>query len=205
MSDEHGASPPAPRHKLEGELLVSIGEIMAALVDVSNGDLSRRLEPHYPETHPIGALAMSVNAMMDALAEERAKSETYVVELQDKLAAIERQQAAIQELSTPIIEVWKGVLCVPILIDITGIEVMDTKVVDHFVRMARAVRLLGAQCVLSGIHPNISRTIVEMGIDLQGVESHRTMRDALRKYVAMTLPTNAAAASPATVAHTGEH
>src|SRR6266542_341942 len=170
MSDEHGASPPAPRHKLEGELLVSIGEIMAALVDVSNGDLSRRLEPHYPETHPIGALAMSVNAMMDALAEERAKSETYVVELQDKLAAIERQQAAIQELSTPIIEVWKGVLCVPIvgildstrtsemtsnllaagvqkkarcaLIDITGIEVMDTKVVDHFVRMARAVRLL---------------------------------------------------------------
>jgi len=91
------------------------------------------------------------------------------------------------------------------LIDITGIEVMDTKVVDHFVRMARAVRLLGAQCVLSGIHPNISRTIVEMGIDLQGVESHRTMRDALRKYVAMTLPTNAAAASPATVAHTGEH
>ncbi len=230
MDKEPGASPPASRPKLDGDLLVSIGEILAALVDVSNGDLSRRLEVRYPEAHPIGALTQSVNMMMDELAEARAQSQAYLVELQEKLAAIERQQAAIQELSTPIIEVWRGVLCVPIvgvldstrtaemtssllaavvqkkarcaLIDITGIDVMDTKVVDHFVRMARAVRLLGAQCVLSGIHPNISRTIVDMGIDLQGIESHRTMRDALRKYVSTTLPKNGAEAD---IVQTGEH
>jgi rsbT co-antagonist protein RsbR len=233
MSNDPGASPPASRPKLEGDLLVSIGEILAVLVDVSNGDLSRRLEPRYPDTHPIGALTESVNTMMEALADAKAQSQTYVAELQEKLAAIERQQAAIQELSTPIIEVWKGVLCVPIvgvldstrtaemtsnllaavvqkkarcaLIDITGIEVMDTKVVDHFLRMARAVRLLGAQCVLSGIHPNISLTIVQMGIDFQGIESHRTMRDALRKYISTTVPKNGASAGPTDAAPTGEH
>jgi rsbT co-antagonist protein RsbR len=49
--------------------------------------------------------------------------------------------------------------------------------------MARAVRLLGSQCALSGIHPNVARTIVHMGIDLTGVESHRTLREALQRHV----------------------
>jgi hypothetical protein len=57
---------------------------------------------------------------------------------------------------------------------------MDTRAVDHFLRTARAVRLLGARCVISGVHPDISQTIVHMGLDLTGVETHRTLRDALR-------------------------
>ena len=93
-------------------------------------------------------------------------------ELEAKLETIEMQQAAIRELSTPIIEVWAGVLCLPVvgvvdsqrsaemtetlletivakqarmaIVDITGIDVMDTKTADHFIKMARAVRLLGA-------------------------------------------------------------
>ena len=153
----------------------------------------------------------------------------YSRELQDKLIAIEQQQTAIAELSTPIMEVWKGALCLPIvgmvdsartvrdghallsaivrtkasyaLIDITGIQVMDTRVVDHFIHMARAVRLLGARCVLTGVHPNVSRTIVHMGIDLQGVETHRSMRDALRHFVADSIAASSrareAAAAPA--------
>ena len=71
------------------------------------------------------------------------------------------------------------------IIDITGIQVMDTRVVDHFLRMARAVRLMGARCVLSGVHPNVSQTIVHMGLDLRGIETHRSMRDALSAFVGL--------------------
>jgi rsbT co-antagonist protein RsbR len=205
----------APVGGLDSELQGSITEVLELLRRVGNGDLENRLELRYPETHPLGALALSVNVMLESLADLRQQSEAYSRELQDKLIAIEQQQTAIAELSTPIMEVWKGALCLPIvgmvdsartyemahallsaivrtkasyaLIDITGIQVMDTRVVDHFIHMARAVRLLGARCVLTGVHPNVSRTIVQMGIDLQGVETHRSMRDALRQFVASSM------------------
>jgi rsbT co-antagonist protein RsbR len=110
--------------------------------------------------------------------------------------------------------VWEGILCLPIvgvmdsgrsadmtdallravvatrarctIIDITGIEVMDTGTADHFMRMARAVALLGAECTLTGINPHIAQTIVLMGVDLSGIRTHRTLRDALKSYVAGT-------------------
>jgi len=65
------------------------------------------------------------------------------------------------------------------IIDITGIEVMDTGTADHFIRMAKAVRLLGAECVLTGLNPGIAQTIVDMGVDMAGVVTHRSLRDAL--------------------------
>ena len=68
------------------------------------------------------------------------------------------------------------------IIDITGIEVMDTGTADHFMRMARAVRLLGTECVLTGINPHIAQTIAHMGLDLEGISLHRTLRDALRAH-----------------------
>ena len=104
-------------------------------------------------------------------------------------------------------EVWDGILCLPIvgimdtgrsadmtdallravvatrarcaIIDITGIEVMDTGTADHFIRMAKAVRLLGAECVLTGMNPQIAQTVVHMGVDMEGVTTHRSLRDAL--------------------------
>ena len=72
------------------------------------------------------------------------------------------------------------------IIDITGIDAMDTGATDHFLRMARAVRLLGAECVLSGVSPNVARTVTHMGIDLVDVRTHRTLREALHYYVAAT-------------------
>ena len=203
---------------VRAEVLASVDELLSMLKAVSAGDLTRRLDVKYPDTHPVGALAMSINAMIDALQEARTQSTEYSDRLADQVATIERQQAAIQELSTPVIEVWTGALCVPIvgvldsaratdltstllhtitqkkapftIIDITGIEVMDTSTADHFIRMARSVGLLGAKCVLSGIRPNIARTIVHMGIDLTGIESYRTMREALKSYVQSRLRLN---------------
>ena len=69
------------------------------------------------------------------------------------------------------------------IIDITGIEVMDTGTADHFMRMARAVALLGSECMLTGINPHIAQTIVQMGLELGGIRTHRTLRDALQSYV----------------------
>jgi rsbT co-antagonist protein RsbR len=207
--DPDGA--PQESSVVKAEVLASVDELLSMVRAVSGGDLTHRLEVKYPDTHPVGALAVSINAMIDALQEARAQSTENSDRLADQVATIERQQAAIQELSTPVIEVWTGALCVPIvgvldsaratdltgtllhtitqkkapfaIIDITGIEVMDTSTADHFIRMARSVGLLGAKCVLSGIRPNIARTIVHMGIDLTGIESYRTMREALRSYV----------------------
>lgn len=212
-----------PALGLESELLDSIGEILEALAAVTHGDLARRLEPRYEDTHPVGALALSVNAMAEALTEAKARSSNYELELEVRLRAIEQQRLAINELSTPVIEVWEGVLCVPVIgtmdsmrmaemtstlleaiankharcaiLDITGIEVMDTRVVDHFMRTAGAVQLLGARCVLSGVHPNISQTIVNAGLEMHGFETHRTLRDALKNYVLRSQRTIARAGS----------
>lgn len=132
-------------------------------------------------------------------------------ELEAKLETIERQQAAIRELSTPIIEVWAGVLCLPVvgivdsqrsaemtemllemivakqartaIVDITGIDAMDTKTADHFIKMAKAVRLLGAECILSGINPGIAQTLTHIGVDLTGIRTLRNLRDALQFFL----------------------
>jgi rsbT co-antagonist protein RsbR len=206
-------APPAntESNSVQSDLLLSVDQVLSILKAVGEGDLSGRLELNFPDTHPVGALAASVNSMIEALGEARTNSAQYLLELNDKIETIERQRLAIDNLSVPIIEVWTGVLCAPIvgmldserasqvtmallnaivekkaehaIIDITGIEMMDTQSADHFLRMARAVSLLGTRCALSGVHPRIARTIVHMGVELQGLKSYRTMRDALRHSV----------------------
>ena len=70
-----------------------------------------------------------------------------------------------------------------VIVDITGIEVMDTRTVDHFMRMAKSVRLLGAQCALTGMNPQIAQTVVHMGVDLSSITIHRSLRHALIKFI----------------------
>jgi rsbT co-antagonist protein RsbR len=188
-----------------------IADVLMVLSDVALGDYSNRLTTEHAEDDPLGALAIGLNEMIDALATARRRSAEYQRELEEKLTTIERQRVAIRELSTPIMEVWAGILCLPIvgimdsarsadttdallravvatrarcaIIDITGIEVMDTRTADHFIRMTKSVRLLGAECVLTGINPQIAQTIVQMGIDMQGVVTYRSLRDALGYFV----------------------
>lgn len=227
MREREGTAP-AVVPQLASDLLENIAQLLEVLRRVGAGDAVEQLELRYPETHPVGALTLSLNEMIASLADARAQSERYSRELHEQLAAIEAQEAAIAELSTPILEVWEGVLCMPIvgivdsirtadmartllntivqtkatlvLIDVTGIQVMDTRVVDHFLRMARSIRLLGSRCVLSGVHPNVSQTIVHMGLDLTGVETHRSMREALRHFVGVRVTHTAAEAERGQVA-----
>ena len=138
--------------------------------------------------------------------EERARTER---ELREKLDVIARQEEAIKALSTPIIEVWEGVLTLPLfgvldsqraaetmerlleaitsksatyaIIDLTGIEVVDTSTADHISKLAKAAELLGARCIITGIRPAVAQTMVQIGIDLTKLVTLSTLREALQQ------------------------
>ncbi len=201
----------AEENNLAEQMLERVADILLVVSDVGNGDYGSRLASDLPSDHALSTLYEGINQMIESLANEQRRSAAYQRELEEKLATIEIQRAAIRELSTPIIEVWDGVLCLPVvgvldstrsaemteallsaivekkadcaIIDITGIQVMDTGTADHFLRMARAVRLLGATCLLTGINPSIAQTIIHMGVDLSGIITYRTMRNALQRVV----------------------
>lgn len=129
-------------------------------------------------------------------------------ELLAKIEVIEKQQEIIRELSTPIIEVWDGVITLPlvgvidstrtreimenllqtvsrlgvryVILDLTGVEVVDTGTASHLIGMIRALRLLGAEGILTGIHPIVAQTVVSLEIDLSRVIVHAKLRDALQ-------------------------
>ncbi len=120
---------------------------------------------------------------------------------------IRRQQMELLELSTPVIKLWDGVLGVPMIgtldssrtqlvmeallqrivetgselaiIDITGVPTVDTLVAQHLLKTVTAIRLMGADCIISGIRPQIAQTIVHLGIDLQGIVTKASLADAL--------------------------
>jgi rsbT co-antagonist protein RsbR len=122
-------------------------------------------------------------------------------------AVIQRQQAELLELSTPVIKLWEGVLAVPMIgtldssrtqvvmetllqkivetesslaiIDITGVPTVDTLVAQHLLKTVSAIRLMGADCIISGIRPQIAQTIVHLGIDLEGIMTKASLADAL--------------------------
>lgn len=125
-----------------------------------------------------------------------------------ELAARDSERAAISHVVTPIIEVWDEILCVPVvgtmdaarnsemtdrvlqavvtrqaaavIIDVTGIELMDTKTTDHFMKMAKAVKLLGSEPILTGISAAIAETVTSIGVELGGILTLRSVGDALR-------------------------
>ena len=129
-------------------------------------------------------------------------------ELETKLVTIERQAAAIRELSTPVMEIWDDVLVLPIvgvvdtkrsmeimdnllqrivetqsrcvIIDVTGVEVVDTKTADYLLKVVRASNLLGTRCVLTGLSPAIAQTLVEIGADLTEVRTLRNLKAGLK-------------------------
>jgi rsbT co-antagonist protein RsbR len=120
---------------------------------------------------------------------------------------INRQQRDLLELSTPVVSLWQGILALPMIgtldsartqivmesllqkivetgsqiaiIDITGVPTVDTQVAQHLIKTVTALRLMGAECIISGIRPQIAQTIVHLGVDLQGVTTKANLADAL--------------------------
>jgi rsbT co-antagonist protein RsbR len=140
--------------------------------------------------------------MLDGLA--LATTESYQRARED---VIKRQQQELLELSTPVVKLWDGVLALPLIgtldsartqvvmesllerivatsssiaiIDITGVPTVDTLVAQHLLKTVAAARLMGADCIISGIRPQIAQTIVHLGVDLGDVATKATMADAV--------------------------
>jgi rsbT co-antagonist protein RsbR len=121
---------------------------------------------------------------------------------------IMRQQQDLLELSTPVVKLWDRVLALPLIgtldsqrtqvvmetllhqivqdgaevaiIDITGVPTVDTLVAQHLLKTVTAARLMGADCIISGIRPSTAQTIVHLGVDLQDVMTKATLADAFR-------------------------
>src|SRR5262249_5034300 len=119
---------------------------------------------------------------------------------------IQRQQQEMLELSTPVVKLWDGVLALPLIgtldsartqvvmegllqriveagaeiaiLDITGVPTVDTLVAQHLIKTVTAARLMGADCIISGIRPAIAQTIVPLGVDLGDVVTKATLADA---------------------------
>ena len=127
---------------------------------------------------------------------------------------IARQQEELLELSTPVVKLWDGILALPMIgtldsartqvvmesllqrivetgaeiaiIDITGVPTVDTLTAQHLLKTVTAARLMGADCIISGIRPQIAQTIVHLGVDLTAVTTKATLADAFRRALEMT-------------------
>ena len=152
---------------------------------------------------------------------------------QARESVIARQQEELIELSTPVVELWPGILALPLIgtldsertqvvmetllqrlvatgssiavIDITGVPTVDTLVAQHLLKTVAAAQLMGADCIISGIRPQIAQTIVHLGIDLSAVATKASLSDAFalalkRRGLAVTTAAIASAAAAAALA-----
>ncbi|MCO8268997.1 STAS domain-containing protein [Actinoplanes sp. TRM 88003] len=134
------------------------------------------------------------------------------VRVREELIADQTEQ--LLELSTPVVKLWEGVVAVPLvgtldsaraqvvmerllqtlvdtsspyaIIDITGVPAVDTQVAQHILKTVVAARLMGADCIISGIRPQIAQTIVALGIEFGDIATKATLADALRYVLAQT-------------------
>jgi len=140
----------------------------------------------------------------------------YTAEMHQKSReeVIVRQQEDMLELSTPVVKLWDGILALPMIgtldssrtqvvmesllqkiveteseiaiIDITGVPTVDTLVAQHLIKTVTAARLMGAECIISGIRPQIAATIVHLGVDLGTVATKSTLADAFKLALSRT-------------------
>ncbi len=140
----------------------------------------------------------------------------YTTEIYQKAreAVIARQQEEMLELSTPVVKLWDGIVALPLIgtldsnrtqtvmenllqtivdtgsaiaiIDITGVPTVDTLVAQHLLKTVAAAKLMGADCIISGIRPQIAQTIVHLGIALGDVVTKGTLADAFKEALGRT-------------------
>ncbi|MHA6194314.1 STAS domain-containing protein [Pseudomonas wadenswilerensis] len=168
------------------------------------GPLFALLQNHYrDQPAQLAEQLWEISELLDALGMHTIR--TYQ---KSREAVIKRQQEELLELSTPVVKLWDGILALPMIgtldsqrtqvvmesllqrivetgaeiaiIDITGVPTVDTLVAQHLLKTVTAIRLMGADCIISGVRPQIAQTIVHLGLDLQGVTTKANLADALR-------------------------
>ncbi|WP_205512038.1 STAS domain-containing protein [Longitalea arenae] len=151
---------------------------------------------------------VSVNKLLDNLG-----IVTFETFIKGREEVILRQTDEIAEISTPVIQVWDGILALPIIgtldsartqvvmenllqhivetgstiaiLDISGVPAVDSLVAQHIIKTVAATRLMGAECIISGIRPEIAQTVVHLGIDLSNIVTKASLASALKHAFAM--------------------
>ncbi len=160
-----------------------------------------RLQTEVKDTQELLRLTWAFNELLDKLG-----LYTMEVFLKSREDVIIRQQQDMLELSTPVVRLWEGILALPLIgtldsartqvvmesllrriletnsevaiIDITGVPTVDTLVAQHLIKTVTAARLMGADCIISGIRPQIAQTIVHLGVNLSDITTKSSMADA---------------------------
>ncbi|MCA9652351.1 MAG: STAS domain-containing protein [Myxococcales bacterium] len=197
-----------PRSRLES-LMSAVSAASVAAYEEALTEIKVRDEDDFGELEHVVALfidelrtaAQRRDEAMKAMTEARAS-------LEEKLDTIRRQQIAIRDLSAPIIDLWEGILTLPIvgtvdsqravditekllqriadtnaacvIIDLTGVDVVDTMTADHLIKLVKSARLLGTYCVVTGIGPEIARTLVDLGVELHELVTLKRLREGLQ-------------------------
>jgi len=175
------------------------------VVRPSNGGVERQVEDLLASDAATRAdLAVALEKLRREV-EERRQTEQ---DLRDKLEVIRRQEEAIKALSTPILQLWEGVLALPLIgaidgpraailmeqllaeivrtgaqfaiLDLTGVDLVDTSTADHLLRIVGAVGLLGAQVIVTGLGPAVAHTMTSLGIDLSCLVTRQNLQEGLR-------------------------
>lgn len=192
---------------MENEELASIDTMLAALEDVARGNLRKRVPLPGDSQPQLSTLAQGMNRVIEAWRASEIEARKMRKTLEAKVAQIETQTVALRELSTPVLEVTREVLLLPIIgalhtrrtadmmntlldkimatqatqviVDVSGVEIVDTSTADTLIRVVRAAKLLGARCVLTGVSPSVAQTLVELGTDLSELRTLRRLADGL--------------------------
>ncbi|MEZ1317942.1 STAS domain-containing protein [Pseudomonas fluorescens] len=176
----------------------------ASFIFALKGPLFAALQNHYQDNPALLAeQLLEISELLDNLG-----LHTIRTFQKSREEVIKRQQEELLELSTPVVKLWDGVLALPMIgtldsqrtqvvmesllqrivdtgseiaiIDITGVPTVDTLVAQHLLKTVTAIRLMGADCIISGVRPQIAQTIVHLGLDLQGVVTKANLADALK-------------------------
>lgn len=170
--------------------------MLLVLKDVLHERLGEDRDPHRVEAEV--ALGKVIDTMVLWLVEVRAGRLDQI---------IERQREEMRELSTPVIELWRGVLALPLvgtldsaraelvmesllegiakydakvaILDITGVPTVDGMIAQRLLKTVAAARLMGSECIISGIGPRIAHTMVQLGVDVGNVQTTSRLSDAL--------------------------
>ncbi len=194
-------------HQAAQKALERLAERNAAFLEVhirrADGSVLPAAATMYTQMSPHGE-AQIIGFLRDISAQKRAEEERFALQQQ----VIEAQRAAIRELSTPLIPISETAVIMPLvgaidsaraqqivdtllegvadyraeiaIVDITGVQVVDTQVANALVRAAQAVRLLGAQVILTGIKPQVAQTLVQLGISLEGIKTTGSLQTGVR-------------------------
>ena len=184
------------------------GLILDALAHLGFGVVAQvPLSEAAPDT-PLAVLLVATRIVAEQLALLARQRDRASEELREKMRTIALQTEAILELSTPVIQVWDEILVLPligtvdtarsqqimddvlhavvkqratvVIIDITGVAVIDTRVANHLINAVEATRLLGAVAILTGVSPDNAQTLVRLGVDLRRVATRSSLQKGLK-------------------------